>query len=94
MRDNMEKKETKKVEKKEPKKIEKKHYYIECDLISPIKAKYSVWAEDPNEAMTLVKEGKAALLGISRPIVKPSAIINMAVFIAGTINKILSVKFR
>jgi len=65
-------------------------YDVKIDVITPITVKYRVWAYSPEEAAELVQKGRAAPNFISKPIIKPNAVKSLMVYLAGTVNKLLS----
>jgi len=70
-----------------PKKI---LFDVKVEVITPITVKYRIWAYSPEEAAEMVQKGRATPNFISKPIIKPNAIKSLVVFLAGTVNKLLS----
>ena len=82
------------VDKQIEKKPIKKDYDVTVNALVPIQAKYRVNAFSEKEAIDMIKTGKIAPRSISKPIINAKHIMEMIVYIAGTINKIMSIKLR
>ncbi len=73
---------------------EKRIYRVEGEAIIPIKATYTVWAENEHEALELVKKGKFSTMVIDRPRVHHKQIIQMVVYLGQSMQRLLSTKLR
>lgn len=82
------------MEDKKDKPKEKKSYIIIADAVIPIKAKYTVKAEDENEAIELIKKGKFDSLIIDKPKVTIKHIIQLTVFLGNLMNRILTKRLK
>lgn len=79
---------------KDIKKKEPKLYTVIADAVIPIKAKYTIMAEDEKEAIKLIKEGKFKTISIDRPKLRINNIIQLTVFIGNSITRLLSVRLK
>jgi hypothetical protein len=71
--------------------MEKKICYdVKIETITPITVKYRIWACSPEEAAELVQKGRATPNFISKPIIRTNTIKTLVVYLAGTVNKLLS----
>jgi len=65
-------------------------YDVKMEVMSPITVHFRVWAFDPKEAVEAVKKGRVLPSFISKPIIHNDRIRSLAVYLAGTINKVFS----
>jgi hypothetical protein len=73
------------------KEFKKAYYDVIVEIITPITIKYRVFAVDEKEAAELVEKGRVSPVFVSKPKIAPNRIRSIAVYIAGTVMKLLSV---
>lgn len=84
----------KKKKKDKPKEKPLRYFDIYADGITKIQVKYTVLAKDENEAIQMVKSGRASPKHISPPKIHFGIFTELSVFLAGTINKLLQIRLR
>lgn len=67
----------------------KQHYEVIIEITTPLTLKYKVWAYDEQEAAKLVEESRISPYYISKPKLGKNYIRSLAVYISGTINRLL-----
>ena len=72
----------------------KRHFTVKVDATVPIQEQYSIWEFDEHKAVEAIKRGQGSLISISKPSVALKYITEIAVYIGGTINKLMSVRLK
>lgn len=73
---------------------EKKLYTVIADAVIPIKVRYTVLAEDEHEAAKLIKNNKYKTISVEQPKIRTNNLIQLAIFIGNSINKVLSIRLK
>lgn len=73
---------------------EKRIYRVEAEAVVPIRARFTVWAFDENEAAELIKKGKYQTISFDRPKIHPKQILQLFVYLGNTMTKLLSIRLR
>jgi hypothetical protein len=67
----------------------KTHYEVVIEFNTPMTAKYKVWAYSEEEAAKIVEDCRISPYYISKPKIVKNSIKSLAVYLSGTINKLL-----
>ena len=88
----LEKEAEEKKKKEDEEKNRPKPYDVFVEVLVPLTVKYKVMAPNPDEAIAMIEQHKVRPMYIKPPQIQKGKVLSFTVFIAGTINKLLSKK--